>query len=221
MTLVKVAWVYSAFRNRTIRLEDLTASRYSNCANTIYVRTVLFPMAYAILVVLVTSFAGTLIQPVRGYLACNIQPCLSPCSYACKATCPRFTPAAMSGTLHRDSITCKEPMKEVIRRVTSVVEQKLLGVMQRVTPEQGFLGSTTANGSMAVSAVSWTAGFVPGIMWQLHSLTENRLWSNNAQLWQGGLANQQKSMWPQHDFGEPLGASSESTCAQQLRLFSQ
>ena len=163
-----------------------------------------FSMAYAVLVVLVSSFAGTVILPVEGSLACNIQPCLSPCAYTCKTTCPRFTPAEMSGAQHRDSITCKEPMKDVIRRVTSVAEQKLMGVMRRVSPGT-FLGSTAANGRMAVSAtVSWTSGFVPGIMWQLHSLTKKHIWSNNAQLWQAGLANEQKSMWPQHDFGEPL-----------------
>jgi hypothetical protein len=94
-------------------------------------------------------------------------------------------------------------MKALIHRVTGVVEQKLLRITHRFDPKGKFLIGTTSNGSMVTSAtVSWTAGFTPGVMWQLHSLTKKQNWSSKAQLWQAGLANQQKTMWPQHDFGE-------------------
>lgn len=46
------------------------------------------------------------------------------------------------------------------------------------------------------------AGFFPGVLWQLHSLTGKQFWADKAQLWQAGLAGKQREFTTQHDWGE-------------------
>ncbi len=61
--------------------------------------------------------------------------------------------------------------------------------------------SDDGDGWTTTPANTWTSGFFPGVLWNLHNLTGKAEWRAAAERWTERIANQQRDWSLQHDYG--------------------
>ena len=73
--------------------------------------------------------------------------------------------------------------------------------LHRARGAQYPYSSDDGDGWTTTAANTWTSGFFPGVLWNLHNLTGKAEWRAAAEKWTERIANQQRDWSLQHDYG--------------------